>query len=279
MAQDEVAPVMNIMDGRVKREFCDTDGHCRGDDYWVIGNVSTKACQELAPNLSGNCKSSYLIAAGVNGGGSMGWYHQYSIYGLFEVDGNKKFIVPLKNFDKQNDALNYLDRADDPNDRDKQVIEVLRSIATEGEPAAQYFLGLNYYDGIIVEQDYKEAEKWYRLAAEQGYADAQYNLGFMYAKGEGVTHDYKEAVKWYRLAAEQGDAKAQYNLGIMYMKAKGVIQDYVRAHMWLNLAASKGSKEGSEYREIVAKKMTPFKISEAQKMAKDCEKKNYKNCE
>ena len=59
-------------------------------------------------------------------------------------------------------------------------------------------------NGDGVPQDYKEAVKWYRLAAEQGYADAQYNLGLMYSNGEGVPQDYKEAVKWYRLAAEQG---------------------------------------------------------------------------
>ena len=46
--------------------------------------------------------------------------------------------------------------------------------------------------------------KFYRLAAEQGYADAQYNLGVMYANGHGVSQDYAEAAKWYRLAAEQG---------------------------------------------------------------------------
>ena len=46
--------------------------------------------------------------------------------------------------------------------------------------------------------DYKEAVKWYRLAAEQGGAEAQNNLGHMYDKGEGVAQDYKEAEKWYR---------------------------------------------------------------------------------
>ena len=33
---------------------------------------------------------------------------------------------------------------------------------------------------------------------------------------EGVEQDYVEAVKWYRLAAEQGNADAQYNLGVAY---------------------------------------------------------------
>ena len=73
-----------------------------------------------------------------------------------------------------------------------------------------------YDNGEGVPQDYKEAVKWYRLAAEQGHAKAQYNLGLMYDNGEGVPQDYKEAVKWYRLAAEQGVASAQTNLGFMY---------------------------------------------------------------
>jgi len=73
-----------------------------------------------------------------------------------------------------------------------------------------------YSDGQGVPQDYKEAVKWYRLAAEHGLAQAQYNFGLAYQKGQGVPQDYKEAVKWWRLAAEQGDAQAQSNLGWMY---------------------------------------------------------------
>jgi TPR repeat protein len=34
----------------------------------------------------------------------------------------------------------------------------------------------------------------------------------MYQQGQGVNQDDKQAVKWFRLAAKQGFAKAQYNL-------------------------------------------------------------------
>ena len=47
------------------------------------------------------------------------------------------------------------------------------------------------------------------MAAEQGYADAQNNFGVMYENSEGVPQDYAEALRWYRRAAEQGDAIAQ----------------------------------------------------------------------
>jgi TPR repeat protein len=43
-----------------------------------------------------------------------------------------------------------------------------------------------------------------------------------YANGELVPQDYKEAIKWYRRAAEQGDTMAQVNLGTMYFEGLGV---------------------------------------------------------
>ena len=52
-----------------------------------------------------------------------------------------------------------------------------------------------------------------REAAERGVASTQWLMGYYYAYGEGVPQDYKEAVKWYRKAAEQGDAIAQRSLG------------------------------------------------------------------
>ncbi|MCP4827986.1 MAG: sel1 repeat family protein, partial [Proteobacteria bacterium] len=50
-----------------------------------------------------------------------------------------------------------------------------------------------YNKSLGVSEDYAEAVKWYRLAADQGYADAQCNLGVMYDNGQGVPQDYAEA--------------------------------------------------------------------------------------
>ncbi len=116
--------------------------------------------------------------------------------------------------------------------------------------------------------------KWFHKAADQGNAGAQNNLGLMYANGQGVPQDYAEAVRWYRKAAEQGYASAQTNLGVMYSKGQGVPQDYAQAHKWYNLAAS-SSPPGeihdlaTKNRDIVAKKMTPADISEAQRLARE----------
>jgi TPR repeat protein len=114
--------------------------------------------------------------------------------------------------------------------------------------------------------------------ADQGNARAQYNLGAMYTKGLGVPQDYAEALKWYRQAANQGDAAAQAALGAGYATGQGLPQDYVQAHKWFNLAASTGADrpvaaEALAARYAVAAKMTPAQIAEAQKLAREWNRK------
>ena len=118
-------------------------------------------------------------------------------------------------------------------------------------------------------EDYAQAVKWYRLAADQGDAEAQSNRVIMYDKGEGVPQDYAQAVKWYRLAAEQGNAAAQSGLGVMYARGEGVPQDYVLAHMWFNLGAAQGDANAVDNRDIAASKMTRDQLAEAQRLARD----------
>jgi TPR repeat protein len=101
----------------------------------------------------------------------------------------------------------------------------------------------------------------------------------MYDKGQGVVQDYAEAVKWYRLAAQQGDASAQYNLGLMYARGEGVVQDYVKGHSWFNLGAASGNANAVKGRDIVAKLMTPQQIGDAQKLARDCQARQLKGCD
>ena len=85
-------------------------------------------------------------------------------------------------------------------------------------------------------------------------------MGHAYYNGDGVPQDYKEAVKWFRLAAEQSEANAQYNLGVMYYKGRGVLQDNVLAHMWYNLGAANGNEDAGKNRDIIAKTMTSSAI-------------------
>jgi TPR repeat protein len=108
-----------------------------------------------------------------------------------------------------------------------------------------------------------------REEAERGDRLAQYLLGLFYWEGVDIPQDYVEAVKWFRKSAEQGLPGAQYMLGIMYALGQGVPLDFVRAHMWLNLSGARGYEPAKEIRDAIAKKMTPTQIADAQKLARE----------
>jgi len=101
------------------------------------------------------------------------------------------------------------------------------------------------------------------------HAEALYELGVKYARGQGVTQNYQEAVKLLRKAAEQGVADAQAFLGSMYFVGHGVTQDYVEAYMWLSIGAANGDKLAKVVRKIVEKRMTDTEISRAYKLAEE----------
>ena len=68
----------------------------------------------------------------------------------------------------------------------------------------QYYLGGMFSSGRGASQDYGEAVKWYRKAADQGQVGAMEELGRIYERGWGTAKSPAEAARWYRKAADQG---------------------------------------------------------------------------
>ena len=133
------------------------------------------------------------------------------------------------------------------NEERRVVYWSCKAVALLGDPEAQMEMGEFYANGDGVVQDYVEAVKWYRKAAEQGYVEAQVTLAYCYYEGSGVQQDYAEAVKWYRKAAEKGSAKAQFSLGACYEFSLGVGQDYTQATKWYRKAAEQGHAEAQGF--------------------------------
>lgn len=132
----------------------------------------------------------------------------------------------------------YTARAD--NRKLTEDATVLRISAEHGDAKAEFRLGSMFYHGQGVQQDYREAMRWYRKAADQGDTKAQYDIGYMYDLGQGVPQDYSEALRWYHKAADQGDANAQCSLGSMYYDGRGIQQDRAVAVNWYRQAANSG---------------------------------------
>src|SRR5215472_7226449 len=145
----------------------------------------------------------------------------------------------------------------------------LRTSAEGGDASAQNQLGLLYYEGTGVPQNYLQAKQWFEEAAKQGHAGAQTNLGTMYLHGEGAVPNNRMALFWFNQAAEQGDARACAKLGLMYVQGRGVLQDFIQAHMWYNVSAAQGETRSAEARDALAQRMTPAQIAEAQQLARE----------
>lgn len=145
------------------------------------------------------------------------------------------------------------------------ALSLMRPLAEKGDTIAQHNLGVSYFQGEGVAKDLKEAEKWFRLAAEKGHSPAQSSLGLM----KLMSKDYREALKWVQLSADQGYAPSQVNLGIMYYEGLGVPRDHVRAHMWMSLAALAGDGNASNYRDDIARKLSLSQVEQSLKLVKE----------
>ncbi len=91
----------------------------------------------------------------------------------------------------------------------RDELEALRASAQEGNPIAQFNMGVRYAQGQGVPQDYVEAARWYAAAADQGDVPAQFNLGLLFYQGQGVERNLAYAFELFRAAALQGDERAR----------------------------------------------------------------------
>jgi TPR repeat protein len=150
------------------------------------------------------------------------------------------------------------------------------TLAENGSAIAQYRLGLLYYAGKGVPQDFKTAMAWFLKSAEQGNADAQASVAAMYENGTTVNRNIDTAIHWYRRAALLGHVEAQFTLGTLYGGKNGVVPDDGMAMIWLrkaadmrfNLAATSDNQEAVKNRAVAESMMKLSQIEQAQGLAR-----------
>jgi predicted aspartyl protease len=116
-----------------------------------------------------------------------------------------------------------------------------------------------YGQGRGVTQDDAEAAEWYRKSADQGNALAQYGLGLLYYNGSGVSQNYVLAHMWFNLVAAAGPdslaAEGRVTFGAKYrdivsekMNAAQIAEAQKLAREWrpkvANAAPTKASQGG-----------------------------------
>ena len=110
----------------------------------------------------------------------------------------------------------------------------------------QFMLGLIYYEGEIMEDDYEKAFFWIKQSAEQNYSKAQFYLGMLYFCGHGIEKDYYQSFSWLKKSAEQNHSEAEYYLSWHFKNGWGVAQNHKKWEYWLKKSASHGYKGATD---------------------------------
>jgi TPR repeat protein len=146
---------------------------------------------------------------------------------------------------------------------DAHAVKMMEYISRTGREKG-YYDGIHYSRGIV--EGFALSRNIRLLAMTEGSLTN-------FQANRPVPQDYKEALKWFRLAAYQGYATAQVNLGVMYDNGEGVPQDDVQAYAWYNLASANGDAKANQAKAALAKKMTPEQIALGQELARELDKK------
>ena len=123
----------------------------------------------------------------------------------------------------------------------------------------QYKMGLEFYE----EKIYEKALKHFNNAAEQGNPNAQFKLGLLYFCGDGVAQNFVEAKKWFEKAYMKDNGPATYFLSCMYYNGDGTDVDKNKSR-WLFEKASEKYKQQEimELEDLYYKKRNANVITE-----------------
>jgi TPR repeat protein len=140
--------------------------------------------------------------------------------------------------------------------------------AADMSPEAGVRLAEMLIDGKSVPQDYGQAVTLCRSAAKKNYSPGQCCVGYLYQHGLGVEANPKEAAKWYREASTGGSRVAMTSLADMYWKGDGVGVDRPEAYYYLFLA-SRGMPEAKTRAALLWKEMSKDDIKHLERKLRD----------
>lgn len=179
------------------------------------------------------------------------WYEKSAAQGH---EGAQKKLDKLKSsWDMPYKQLTVADVAGKVIDGDAFFVSAANN-AQSGNAKAQFDLGVMYFRGIGVPQDYIKALEFFEKASVQGHERAKdyiprtyFALGSDYFSEEaGERQDDQEAFKWFSKAAELGHAQAQYIIGLMYYFGEGIAKDEAKGIILLKQSAQNGFKEAQK---------------------------------
>ena len=94
----------------------------------------------------------------------------------------------------------------------KTPIELLRKSASQGHAAAQYELGICYFNGQVVGKNIEESIEWFKKSAEQNYVPAEIILEHYHLNNSNKTHSTTNETQQIKTKSEIKLISSIFNL-------------------------------------------------------------------
>lgn len=113
----------------------------------------------------------------------------------------------------------------------KEMERYYKLAIDKGHLIAMYNLAYYYQFDT---NNYVDMEIYYKMAIDKGYMNAMNGLGYYH---DTITNNYDDMIQYYTMAIEKGSVQSMYNLGYYY---DTVINNYDKAKQYYQMAIDKG---------------------------------------
>ncbi|WP_374124989.1 tetratricopeptide repeat protein [Leptotrichia hongkongensis] len=127
----------------------------------------------------------------------------FKIYKKFALEGNA--------YAQYQTALSYSEGYGVVENQEKAFEWLIKS-ADQDFTSAQNVIGYLYSEGskdINIEVDYEKAFEWYMKTAKKEDSIGEYSIGIFYLEGFGVEQNFKEAYRWFKKSLNHGYKEAE----------------------------------------------------------------------
>ena len=136
----------------------------------------------------------------------------------------------------------------------KDSVAIMREKAEKGDAVAQNQLGVWYYTGKNVKQDYKVALEWWAKSAKQDNPDGIGNMAMCYQLGNGTKKDSVMAMTLYKAAIKKGNASIIPQHEKIVKKSGSVFSARLLMDCYQKgIGVKKDLKKVEVYQEVIAK--------------------------
>jgi uncharacterized protein len=149
----------------------------------------------------------------------------------------------------------------------REALEWYKKAARQDDPLAQWLVGRMIFLGEVPPRDLNEASSWLEKSSAHDHPFAEYLLGKIALE----RNDYTQAAKRFRQAAEQGLPQAQWQLAMLLRDGQGVTLDKFEAYVWMLVSYDGGLRAAATDLQALEAELSSTQLERAKSKARELE--------